>query len=87
MLLGLLLLLGVTGAAQQILLSYSFRYADASLLAPFEYLSLPLALIVGFIFWSEMPDSISLIGAGTILACGMLLVAQEFRSLRRRPAL
>lgn len=87
MLLGLLLLLGVTGAAQQILLSYSFRYADASLLAPFEYLSLPLALIVGFIFWSEMPDAISLIGAGTILACGMLLVAQEFRSLRRRPAL
>ena len=56
MLLGLLLLLGVTGAAQQILLSYSFRYADASLLAPFEYLSLPLALIVGLIFWSEMPD-------------------------------
>ena len=87
MLLGLLLLLGVTGAAQQILLSYSFRYADASLLAPFEYLSLPLTLIVGFIFWSEMSDLISLIGAGTILACGMLLVAQEFRSLRRRSAL
>ena len=87
MLLGLLLLLGVTGAAQQILLSYSFRYADASLLAPFEYLSLPLALIVGFIFWSEMPNSISLFGAGAILACGMLLVAQEFRSLQRRPTL
>ncbi len=87
MLLGLLLLLGVTGAVQQILLSYSFRYADASLLAPFEYLSLPLALIAGLVFWSEIPDSASLIGAGTILACGMLLVAKEFRSLRRRSAL
>ena len=87
MLLALLLLLGVTGAAQQILLSYSFRYADASLLAPFEYLSLPLALIVGLAFWSEMPDPVSLIGAGTIVACGILLVAKEFRSLRKRPAL
>ena len=87
MLLGLILLLGVTGAVQQILLSYSFRYADASLLAPFEYLSLPFALIVGLVFWSEMPDSVSLIGAGTIVACGILLVAKEFRSLRKRPAL
>ena len=85
-LLGLILLLGVTGAAQQILLSYSFRYADASLLAPFEYLSLPFALIVGLIFWNEMPDLTSLIGAGTIVACGILLVAKEFRSLQQRPA-
>jgi len=85
-LLGLILLLGVTGAAQQILLSYSFRYADASLLAPFEYLSLPFALIVGLIFWNEMPDLTSLIGAGTIVACGILLVATEFRSLQQRPA-
>ena len=85
-LLGLMLLLGVTGAAQQILLSYSFRYADASLLAPFEYLSLPLALIVGFLFWNEMPDLMSLIGAGTIVTCGILLVVKEFRSLQERPA-
>ena len=85
-LLGLILLLGVTGAAQQILLSYSFRYADASLLAPFEYLSLPFALIVGLVFWNEMPDLTSLIGAGTIVACGILLVAKEFRSLQQRPA-
>jgi len=85
-LLGLILLLGVTGAAQQILLSYSFRYADASLLAPFEYLSLPFALIVGLVFWNEMPDLTSLIGAGTIVACGILLVATEFRSLQQRPA-
>ena len=85
-LLGLILLLGVTGAAQQILLSYSFRYADASLLAPFEYLSLPFALIVGLVFWNEMPDLTSLIGAGTIVTCGILLVVKEFRSLQKRPA-
>ncbi len=85
MLLGLILLLGVTGVVQQILLSYSFRYADASLLAPFEYLSLPFALIVGLVFWSEMPDSVSLIGAGTIVACGILLVAKELRLLRKHP--
>ena len=84
MLLGLILLLGVTGATQQILLSYSFRYADASLLAPFEYLSLPFALIVGLIFWGEIPDLMSLIGVGTIAVCGTGLVAKEFQLLRKR---
>ncbi len=81
-LLGLILLLGVIGAVQQILLSYSFRYADASLLAPFDYLSLPFALIAGFIFWHEMPDWLSLMGASTIVGCGILLMTQEFRSSR-----
>ena len=86
MLLGLILLLGVTGAAQQILLSYSFRYADASLLAPFDYFALPFALIVGLIFWGEIPDLMSLIGVGTIAVCGVGLVAKEFQLLRKRSA-
>lgn len=81
-LLGLVLPLGILGAAQQILLSYSFRYADASLLAPFEYLSLPFALIVGFVFWNELPDALALSGAGLIVACGILLVFKELRMSR-----
>ena len=85
-LLGLILLLGVTGATQQILLSYSFRYADASLLAPFDYFALPFALIVGLIFWGEIPDLMSLIGVGAIAVCGIGLVAKEFQLLRKRSA-
>ena len=83
-LLGLILLLGVLGAAQQILLSYSFRYADASLLAPFEYLSLPLVLIAGFTIWDELPDALSLTGAGIIVACGILLVVKEIRKPQKK---
>ena len=37
---------------QQWLLTVSFRYAEASLLAPFEYLAMVFAAIVGFVFWS-----------------------------------
>jgi len=66
------------------LLSYSFRYADASLLAPFEYLSLPLVLIAGFAIWDELPDALSLTGAGIIVACGILLVVKEIRNPKKK---
>ena len=69
----LLILLGITGVCQQLLLTYSFRYADASLLAGFDYLSLPLSLTIGFIWWSEVPDHFSLI----ILLSGFGLALRE----------
>ena len=75
---GFLILLGFTGASQQILLSYSFRYADTSLLAPFEYLCLPLSFLIGFILWNEIPNWLSLVGAGTIIVCGTMLLSNEF---------
>jgi len=34
---------------------------------------------VGFVFWNELPDELALIGAGLIVACGILLVFKELR--------
>ena len=42
---------GLGCGMQQWLLTVSFRYAEASLLAPFEYLAMVFAAIVGFLFW------------------------------------
>ena len=46
---------GALCAAQQWLLTISFRYAEASLLAPFEYMAMIFAAIVGYLFWGEIP--------------------------------
>jgi len=75
---GMLLLLGLIGIVQQVMLSYSFRFAEASLLAPFDYLSLPLALVFGYWFWNEFPDWLSLVGSTIILFSGMMLMLRHW---------
>ncbi len=75
---GMLLLLGLIGIVQQVMLSYSFRFAEASLLAPFDYLSLPLALVFGYWFWNEFPDWLSLVGSTIILISGMMLMLRHW---------
>ena len=77
----MLMLLGLLGIIQQVMLTYSFRYAEASLLAPFDYLSLPLALLFGFWFWNEFPDWISLLGSSVIVLSGMMLMVGQCKGL------
>jgi drug/metabolite transporter (DMT)-like permease len=48
---------GASGGVGQILLTSSYRHADASLIAPFEYASMLLAIIVGYAVFSEVPDA------------------------------
>ncbi len=77
----MLLLLGLLGIIQQVMLTYSFRYAEASLLAPFDYLTLPLALLFGFWFWNEFPDWMSLLGSAVIVLSGMMLMVGQWKGL------
>ena len=50
-------------------------------LAPFDYLSLPLALLFGFWFWNEFPDWISLLGSSVIVLSGMMLMVGQWKEL------
>jgi len=73
---------GIGCGLQQWLLTVSFRYAEASLLAPFEYLAMVFAAIVGFVFWGEIPTLTTWIG-GSIIAASGLFIFQR-RRLRMR---
>lgn len=53
--LALLVGTGIAGGCAHILMTISFGYARASVLAPFEYLALPWAVITGFLFFGESP--------------------------------
>lgn len=64
---------------QQWFLTVSFRYAQASLLAPFEYLAMVFAAIVGFLFWGEVPAFTTWIGAGIIAASGLFIFNRQKR--------
>ena len=62
---------------QQWFLTVSFRYAQASLLAPFEYLAMVFAAIVGYLFWGEIPLLTTWIGAAIIAASGLFIFERQ----------
>ena len=73
----LLVLAGLAGGLGQILLTSSYRYADASLVAPFEYSSMLLALVVGYAVFDEVPSVPMIGGAAIIIAAGVLIIWRE----------
>jgi drug/metabolite transporter (DMT)-like permease len=74
---------GLGCGLQQWLLTVSFRYAEASLLAPLEYLAMVFAAIVGYAFWGEIPVLTTWIGAAVIAASGVFIIS---RRQKRIPA-
>ena len=71
------LLFGLCCGGQQWLLTISFRYAEASLLAPFEYLAMIFAAIVGYLFWGEIPVLTTWLGAIVIAASGLFIFKRK----------
>lgn len=72
---------GLGCGLQQWLLTVSFRYAEASLLAPFEYLAMVFAAIVGFVFWGEVPVLTTWIGGAIIAASGLFIFLRRQQRL------
>ena len=81
---GLLALCGFIVAFGGYLLSQAYRLGQASAVAPFEYSSLPFALILGYLLWGDWPDAVSFIGSGLIIFSGLLIVYIENRSSRQK---
>jgi drug/metabolite transporter (DMT)-like permease len=68
---------GVLGGFGQIFLTSSYRHADASVIAPFEYASMLLALGVGYFVFDEVPTLTMLAGAAIIILAGVLIIWRE----------
>jgi drug/metabolite transporter (DMT)-like permease len=72
-----LIIAGLLGGVGQILLTSSYRLADASVIAPFEYTSMILAIGVGFFVFGEVPTTVMLLGASIIIAAGVIIILRE----------
>ncbi len=83
----LLILAGLLGGTAQIFLTSAFRYADASVIAPFDYASILFALVIGYVFFDEVPTQPMLTGAALIVVAGIVIIIREHRlGLRRGQA-
>lgn len=73
----LLVASGLLGGIGQVLLTSSYRHADTSVIAPFEYASMLLALGVGYFVFSEVPTMVMLAGAILIVVAGIIIIWRE----------
>ena len=80
---GLLALCGFIVGLGGYLLSQSYRLAQASVVAPFEYTALPFAVLIGFLFWGDLPGSTDILGSALIVGSGLLVAVFERRTQRR----
>jgi len=74
---GLLILAGLLGGLGQILLTSSYREADASVVAPFDYASMIFALVIGYAVFDEVPTLSTLGGAALVVTAGILIIWRE----------
>ncbi len=68
---------GVLGGIGQILLTSGYREADASVVAPFEYVSMLFALAFGYFLFDEVPTATMLFGAFLVVTAGILIIWRE----------
>jgi drug/metabolite transporter (DMT)-like permease len=79
-------LAGTLGVFGQLLMTYSYRYAEASMIAPLDYVNLLLAIGYGWFFFGELPDRSTWIGAPLVIAAGAIIIWREYRLMLPRRA-
>ncbi len=75
----LLVSAGLLGGIGQMLLTESYRHAETGVIAPFEYVSMLLALVLGYLIFDEEPTRSMLVGAALIVSAGLFIIWRERR--------
>jgi len=80
--------IGLLGGTAHIFLTESYRYASASVVAPFDYTSMIWALVLGYAVFGETPTPMIVLGSAIIAAAGLFVIWREHQlaSARRRGA-
>jgi drug/metabolite transporter (DMT)-like permease len=69
--------LGALASVGHLCMTRAFAAADASYVAPFDYLRLPLVALTGYIIWSEVPDVWTWLGAAVIAGSALYIARRE----------
>ena len=73
----LLSLLGLLGGLANLWLTQSYKFSDVSLVTPLKYLGLIFAIFFGYIFWSEVPSTKTLIGSVLVITSSVIIFRRE----------
>ncbi|SPH21907.1 Riboflavin transporter [Ascidiaceihabitans donghaensis] len=85
----LLFAIGALGTLAHLLMTWSLRYAPSATLAPMQYLEIPIATLIGFLVFKDLPNSLASIGIVITIGAGLYIVLREratARALANQPA-
>lgn len=68
---------GLIGGVAQIMVTSSYRFGGASMLAPFDYASMIFAALIGYLAFNELPTGPIILGASLVIAGGILIIWRE----------
>jgi drug/metabolite transporter (DMT)-like permease len=81
-----LIFIGVIGTTGQFIVTEAIKLADMTVLMPFDFLKLVWAAFLGMIFFAEVPDALTWIGAAIVFASSFYIVWREARLRRAKAA-
>lgn len=73
----LLILLGAIAIAGHYLITKAYDYAEASLLSPFNYTEMIMAVVAGWYFFGDFPDNWTFTGVAILIACAIYISVRE----------
>jgi drug/metabolite transporter (DMT)-like permease len=79
-----LIMTGLAGGVGQLFLSFSYRYGEASVLAPFDYAAMIWAVVLGYFLFGELPAPGVWLGGAIVIAAGLLILWRERKLGRAR---
>jgi len=68
---------GLIGGVAQICLTAGYRHGEAALLAPFDYASILVAILIGYVVFSDVPTVWMLVGSAVVIASGVAIILRE----------
>ena len=73
----ILILIGASSAFGGFFISQAYRISEAAVVAPFEYIALPIAIFWGVIVFGDWPDKTTFVGITLILGSGLYIIWRE----------
>jgi len=71
--------LGLIGTVCHLFVVYAYRLASIGILAPFQYVEIIGATVLGLVIFNEFPDAITWVGVSIIVGSGMYVFHREAR--------
>jgi drug/metabolite transporter (DMT)-like permease len=87
------MLTGLTSALGFMCTSNAYQREQASRISPFEYVMIVWVILLSYLIWSEVPDTLTLLGVAMIIGSGIYVIRREsklddrqiaYRGLTRR---
>ena len=69
---------GLFGVFGQLTMTYSYRYAEASTIAPLDYTNMIMSVLLGYLIFNEIPALTIWLGAPLVVGSGLIILWREF---------